>query len=120
MRNKSGAIDLQHEDVVHHPYLFAIYELHHPLVAQHIDFQANASASIHVPTFGEKLNVERLPLYLSRRLGMDIPGDKLLAPWVYPLPFLAKHTEIGITLSILCHNLCNYYYHDLTAKKKSV
>lgn len=105
MCDKSGAIDLQHEDVVHHPYLLAIDKLHHPLMAQHIDLQANTSAGIHMPALGEELDVKRLALYVLRSLRMNVARNLLLAPGVYPLPFLREHTEIGIALSVLCHRL---------------
>ena len=36
MRDESGAIHLQHQDVVHHSYLLALYKLNHALMAKHI------------------------------------------------------------------------------------
>lgn len=103
MRDKSGAIHLQHKDVVHHPYLLAFYELHHPLMAKYIDLEANASAGIHVTRLGKELNVKWLTFYFSRCLGMNVARDLLSASWVYPLPLFRKHTEVGVTLSVLRH-----------------
>lgn len=105
MRDESGAIHLQYQDVVHHSYLLALYKLNHTLMAKHIHLQANALTLIHVPSLGKKLDVERLTLHLSCGLWVDIPRNLLPATWVYPLPLLAELSKIGITLSIFCHDI---------------
>lgn len=103
MSDKPCAIHLQHQDVVHHPYLTALHELHLALVSHHIDRKADAIPLVHVSGLGNKLDVERLALYFSRRLRMNIARNELLAPGVNPLPLLTEEAKVGITLRISLH-----------------
>ena len=59
MRNKSRAVHFQHKYIVDNPYFTTLDELHLALVAQCIDGEADAVASIYMPCLGEETDVER-------------------------------------------------------------
>lgn len=105
MRDEASAVHLQHQDVVHHPYLFTLYELHLALMSEYVHLQADAFTLVHMPRLGEKLDVKRLALYTSRCLWMNVASDPLPTVRVYPLPFLRVLPKILIGLSISCHNI---------------
>ena len=104
MGDESDAIYFQYQNVVHHSYLLAVDELHLSLVAQHIYLQADTFTFIYMPRLGKELDVERLALYLSRRLRMHVASYLLTAAWVYPLPLFAELAEVLIRLGISAHN----------------
>ena len=59
MRYKSRAVHFKHKYVVHNSYLPTLNELHLTLVAQCIDGEADAVASIYMSRLGKETNVER-------------------------------------------------------------
>ena len=65
MRYKSRAIDFEHKNVVHNPYLATLHKLHLALMAQGVNREADASTRIYMPRLCEKLDVERHTCYVS-------------------------------------------------------
>lgn len=107
MRYEPCAVHLQHQYVVHHPYLSTRHELHLALVTHHVNGEAHTVALVYMASLGEELDVERLSFYISRRLRMHVASDLVARARVYPLPLLAKGTEVLIALpvSLVCHHL---------------
>lgn len=104
MGDEPGAIYFEYQYIVNHTDFSAVNELHFSLMAQNIYLQTDAFAFIYVSGLGEELDVERLALYLPRRLRMHVSSYLLTAAWVYPLPLFAELTEVLIRLMIFCHN----------------
>ena len=71
MGDEPGAIYFEYQYIVHYPDFSALDELYFSLVAHNIHLQADAFAFIYVSGLGEELDVERLALYLPRRLPAD-------------------------------------------------
>ena len=104
MSDEPGSIYFEHQNIVHYTDFSAVYELHFPLMPQHIYLQTDAFTFIYMSGLSEKLDVERFALYVSRCLRMHISSNLLSASWVYPLPLFAERTEVLIRLMIFCHN----------------
>lgn len=86
MRNKSGAVHLQHQDVVYPPDFLAINKLHSSLVRERVYWKTNAISLVYMPCLGEKLDVERMAFNLGGTLRMHIARNELMAARVNPLP----------------------------------
>lgn len=104
MGDEPGAIYFEYKNIVNHTDFSAVDELHLSLMTQHIYLQADAYTFIHMPRLGEELDVERLALYLPRRLRMHVASYLLTAAWIYPLPLFAELAKVLIRLMIFCHN----------------
>lgn len=104
MGDEPGAIYFEYQYIVHYPDFSALDELYFSLVAHNIHLQADAFAFIYVSGLGEELDVERLALYLPRRLRMHVASYLLTAEWIYPLPLFAELAKVLIRLMIFCHN----------------
>ena len=98
MRYKSRAIDFKHKNVVYNSYLTTLHELHLALVAQGVNREADAGASVYMPRLGEKLDVERHTCYVSCCLWRIETCDTLPHAWVVPLPFLHIAAKLGVGL----------------------
>ena len=59
MRYESRAVHFEHEYVVHNSYIPTLDELHSSLVAQCVNGEAYAVASIYMPRLGKETYVER-------------------------------------------------------------
>ena len=98
MRNKSRSIHLQHEDVVHNPYLATLHELHLALVAQCIYGEADAGAGIYMSRLGKETYVKRHSRHVSRCLRRIETSDTLPCARVVPLPLFHKSAKFGVGL----------------------
>lgn len=99
MSDKPRAVNLKHQDVVHYPHLATIDKLHLALMTIYVNRQAYAVAFIDMACLGEKLDVERNTLHLSRCLRMYVACHYTPAAWVYPSPLLRVATNLRIGLS---------------------
>lgn len=96
MRYKSCSVHLQHEYIVHNPYLATLHELHLALVAQGINGEADAVASIYMPRLGKEADVEWQACYITRCLRRIEAGDTLPCARVVPLPLLHIAAKFGV------------------------
>lgn len=98
MRYKSRAIYFEHKYVVDNPYLTTLHELHLALVAQGVNRETDAGASVYMPRLGEKLDVERHTCYVSCCLWRIEACDTLPRAWVVPLPLLHIAAKLSVGL----------------------
>lgn len=103
MRYKSCAIHFEHKYIVDDPYLATLHKLHLALMAVGVYGEADACAFINMASLGEKLDVERHTLHVTRRLGWVETRYTLSRARVVPLPFLHISAQLGVGLIILCH-----------------
>ena len=94
--DKPRAVYLKHQDVVHHSYFSTANKLHLALMTIYVNRQAYAVAFIDMACLGEKLDVERHTLHLSRCLRMYVTCHYAPAAWVYPSPLLCVATYLRI------------------------
>lgn len=93
---ESRAVYFQHKDVIHNPYFTTLDELHLALMAVDVYGEAYACTDVYVSRLGEKLDVERHTLHLSRCLRMHVACHYAPASWVYPSPLLGVATNFRI------------------------
>ena len=98
MRNKSRSVHLEHEYVVHNPYLATLDELHLALVAQCINGEADAVTCIYMPCLGEETDVEWQACHITRCLRWIKASDTLSRARVVPLPLLYVAAKFGVGL----------------------
>lgn len=96
MGDKPRSVYLKHQDVIHYPHLATIDKLHLALMTIYVNRQAYAVAFIDMACLGEKLDVERNALHLSRCLRMYVACHYAPASWVYPSPLLGVATNFRI------------------------
>ena len=96
MGDKPRAVYLKHQDVVHYPHLATIDKLHLALMTIYVNRQAYAVTFIDMACLGEKLDVERHALHLSRCLRMYVSSHYTSATWVYPSQLLRVATNFRI------------------------
>ena len=99
MRYKSCSVNLQHEDVVHNPYHATLHKLHLALVAQCVNGETDAVASIYMPRLGKKTDVEWQSRHICCCLWRFEASDTLPCARVGPLPLFHIAAKFGIGLS---------------------
>lgn len=103
MRYKSCAIHFEHKYIVDDPYLATLHKLHLALMAVGVYGEADACAFINMASLGEKLDVERHTLHITRCLWRIEARDSASCARVVPLPFFHETAQLSVRLIILCH-----------------
>ena len=98
MRYKSRTVHLQHEYIVHNPYLATLHELHLALVAHGVNGEADAVAGIYMPRLGKETDVEWQACHIPRCLWRIETSDALPCTRVVPLPLFHKSAKFGVGL----------------------
>ena len=101
VRYKSRSIYFEHENVIHNPYHTTLHKLYPSLMAQCVNGETDAVASIYMPRLGKKTDVERQARHVSCCLRRIETCDTLTCARVVPLPLfhiLAKFS-VGMCYS---------------------